>query len=177
MRVGVAPLGETTRGWIHEAGNDGFIKLVEDADRGVLVGATSAGPAGGEVLGALAVAVHAEVPIDRAALDDLRLPDLPPRHRGRARPPRLSPFAPTDDHWSVALPGRGASCGVSRGFHDQRSFVGARGRRGATSVRGRSAAPAPGDTVSAWHSDCSPSTSTARPSTTWASSRTASATP
>jgi len=31
----------------------------------VLVGATSAGPAGGEVLGALAVAVHAEVPTSR----------------------------------------------------------------------------------------------------------------
>jgi pyruvate/2-oxoglutarate dehydrogenase complex dihydrolipoamide dehydrogenase (E3) component len=31
----------------------------------VLVGATSAGPAGGEVLGALAVAVHAEVPTER----------------------------------------------------------------------------------------------------------------
>jgi pyruvate/2-oxoglutarate dehydrogenase complex dihydrolipoamide dehydrogenase (E3) component len=35
---------------------------VEDADRGVLIGATSAGPNGGEVLGALVVAVHAEVP-------------------------------------------------------------------------------------------------------------------
>ena len=40
----------STRGWIHKAGNEGFIKLVEDADRGVLVGATSVGPAGGEVL-------------------------------------------------------------------------------------------------------------------------------
>ena len=36
--------------------------LVEDARRGVLVGATSAGPTGGEVLGLLALAVHAEVP-------------------------------------------------------------------------------------------------------------------
>jgi pyruvate/2-oxoglutarate dehydrogenase complex dihydrolipoamide dehydrogenase (E3) component len=33
-------------------------------DRRVLVGATSAGPVGGEVLSALAVAVHAEVPLD-----------------------------------------------------------------------------------------------------------------
>jgi pyruvate/2-oxoglutarate dehydrogenase complex dihydrolipoamide dehydrogenase (E3) component len=32
-----------------------------------LVGATSAGPAGGDVLGALCVAVHAEVPVDRLA--------------------------------------------------------------------------------------------------------------
>ena len=33
----------------------------------VLVGATSAGPVGGEVLGALAVAVHGQVPIARLA--------------------------------------------------------------------------------------------------------------
>ena len=53
------------RGWIHKAGNDGFIKLVEDSDRGVLSGATSMGPWGGEVLSALAVAVHARVPVQR----------------------------------------------------------------------------------------------------------------
>jgi pyruvate/2-oxoglutarate dehydrogenase complex dihydrolipoamide dehydrogenase (E3) component len=55
----------SARGWIHQAGNDGVIKLVQDADRGVLIGATSVGPHGGEVLSALAVAVHAEVPVDR----------------------------------------------------------------------------------------------------------------
>ena len=44
-----------------------LIKLVADTDRSVLVGATSAGPVGGEVLSALAVAVHAEVPIARLA--------------------------------------------------------------------------------------------------------------
>jgi pyruvate/2-oxoglutarate dehydrogenase complex dihydrolipoamide dehydrogenase (E3) component len=65
VRTGLVRLPSTARGWIHKTGNDGFIKLVEDADRGVLVGATSAGPAGGEVLSALAVAVHAEVPTDR----------------------------------------------------------------------------------------------------------------
>ena len=53
----------SSRGWIHKAGNEGFIKLVVDNERGVLVGATSAGPTGGEVLGALAVAVHAAVPV------------------------------------------------------------------------------------------------------------------
>jgi pyruvate/2-oxoglutarate dehydrogenase complex dihydrolipoamide dehydrogenase (E3) component len=63
VSVGVAQLPSVARGWIHKAGNDGFIKLVVDADRGVLVGATSVGPAGGEVLGALVVAVHAEVPV------------------------------------------------------------------------------------------------------------------
>lgn len=64
VATGIAQLPSTARGWIHKAGNQGFIKLVVDADRDVLVGATSAGPAGGEVLGALAVAVQAEVPVD-----------------------------------------------------------------------------------------------------------------
>ncbi|MGH3515821.1 MAG: dihydrolipoyl dehydrogenase family protein [Haloechinothrix sp.] len=64
-RIGKADLPGSARGWIHKAGNAGFIKLVEDADRGVLVGATAAGPYGGEVLGALALAVHAEVLTDR----------------------------------------------------------------------------------------------------------------
>jgi pyruvate/2-oxoglutarate dehydrogenase complex dihydrolipoamide dehydrogenase (E3) component len=65
VRTGSAEVSSSARGWIHKAGNDGFIKLVEDADRGVLVGATSAGPWGGEVLGALTVAVHGEVPTER----------------------------------------------------------------------------------------------------------------
>lgn len=64
VRVGVAQVPSTARGWIHKAGNDGVIKLVADADQGVLVGATSAGPTGGEVLGALCVAVHARVPVE-----------------------------------------------------------------------------------------------------------------
>jgi pyruvate/2-oxoglutarate dehydrogenase complex dihydrolipoamide dehydrogenase (E3) component len=61
--TGHADLPESSRGWIHQAGNDGLIKLVADADRGILVGATSVGPSGGEVLGLLAAAVHAEVPV------------------------------------------------------------------------------------------------------------------
>jgi pyruvate/2-oxoglutarate dehydrogenase complex dihydrolipoamide dehydrogenase (E3) component len=63
VRTAYTDLTTSTRGWIHKAGNQGFIKLVADADRSVLVGATSAGPVGGEVLGALAVAVHARVPV------------------------------------------------------------------------------------------------------------------
>jgi pyruvate/2-oxoglutarate dehydrogenase complex dihydrolipoamide dehydrogenase (E3) component len=62
VRVGVTQLPSSARGWIHKAGNDGFIKLI--ADRDVLVGATSAGPVGGEVLAGLLVAVHAATPID-----------------------------------------------------------------------------------------------------------------
>ena len=42
-----------------------MIKLDADADTGLLVGASAAGPAGGEVLGALAVAVHGRVPLER----------------------------------------------------------------------------------------------------------------
>lgn len=63
VRVGTTQVPSTARGWIHGPGNAGFITVVEDAGRGVLVGATSAGPAGGEVLGLLALAVHAQVPV------------------------------------------------------------------------------------------------------------------
>jgi pyruvate/2-oxoglutarate dehydrogenase complex dihydrolipoamide dehydrogenase (E3) component len=62
VRVGRSDGATGARGWIHGVGNEGFVKLVEDRARGVLVGATSAGPAGGEVLGLLTLAVHAEVP-------------------------------------------------------------------------------------------------------------------
>lgn len=87
VRTAVTSLPSSPRGWIHKAGNDGLIKLVADAHRGVLVGATVVAPSGGEVLGALAVAVHGEVGLDQlrgmifayptfhraieAALDDL----------------------------------------------------------------------------------------------------------
>lgn len=60
VRVGTTDLASSTRGWIHRA--QGLIKLVEDADRGVLVGATSVGPSGGEVLSMLVTAVHAQIP-------------------------------------------------------------------------------------------------------------------
>ena len=64
VRVGTAAVSSSARGWIHKAGNQGFVKLVEDRNRGVLVGATSAGPSGGEVLSMLTLAVHAEVPVE-----------------------------------------------------------------------------------------------------------------
>jgi pyruvate/2-oxoglutarate dehydrogenase complex dihydrolipoamide dehydrogenase (E3) component len=65
VRVGLTQVPSSARGWIHKAGNDGFIKLVEDHGRGILVGATSAGPWGGEVLSMLVLAVHAAVPVRR----------------------------------------------------------------------------------------------------------------
>ena len=67
VRVGHADLEASSRGWIHQQGAEGLLKLVADGERGVLVGATSVGPSGGEVLGLLAVAVHAEVPLERLA--------------------------------------------------------------------------------------------------------------
>ncbi len=65
VRVGIAQVPASSRGWIHKAGNNGFIKLVADAQQGVLVGATSAGPVGGEVLSMLTLAVHARIPVRR----------------------------------------------------------------------------------------------------------------
>ncbi|KQW43066.1 pyridine nucleotide-disulfide oxidoreductase [Nocardioides sp. Root1257] len=64
VRTGLTRLEQSSRGFTHGPGGHGLIKVVEDADRGVLVGATAMGPAGGEILGFLAVAVHAEVPVD-----------------------------------------------------------------------------------------------------------------
>jgi pyruvate/2-oxoglutarate dehydrogenase complex dihydrolipoamide dehydrogenase (E3) component len=49
------------RGWITR--EDGLIKLVADAEREVLVGGVVVGPAGGEIMSMLELAVHAEVPI------------------------------------------------------------------------------------------------------------------
>ncbi|GAA3540200.1 NAD(P)/FAD-dependent oxidoreductase [Kribbella ginsengisoli] len=63
VRTGLTQVPASTRGWIHKAGNEGFIKLIMDNEKGILVGATSAGPTGGEVLGTLALAVHARVPV------------------------------------------------------------------------------------------------------------------
>ena len=64
VRTGTTNLEYSTRGFTHGAGSAGLVKVVEDADRGVLVGATVVGPFGGEILGFLAVAVHAEVPVE-----------------------------------------------------------------------------------------------------------------
>jgi pyruvate/2-oxoglutarate dehydrogenase complex dihydrolipoamide dehydrogenase (E3) component len=81
IRVGTgsAEVPSTARGWLHKAGNAGVIKLVADLDRDILVGALAAGPAGGEVLGALAVAVHARVPL--ATLESM-IYAYPTFHRG-----------------------------------------------------------------------------------------------
>jgi pyruvate/2-oxoglutarate dehydrogenase complex dihydrolipoamide dehydrogenase (E3) component len=59
VRVMHESIAASTRGWIHKG--EGLVKLVEQD--GVLVGATSMGPYGGEVLGLLTLAVHARVPV------------------------------------------------------------------------------------------------------------------
>jgi pyruvate/2-oxoglutarate dehydrogenase complex dihydrolipoamide dehydrogenase (E3) component len=65
VRTGLAQVGASARGWIHGGDHLGIVKVVEDTDRGVLVGATAMGPSGGEVLGLLALAVHAEIPVEQ----------------------------------------------------------------------------------------------------------------
>ncbi len=65
VEIGYTLVSTTARGWIHKAGNEGFIKLIVDRKRGILVGATSMGPNGGEVLGLLTLAIHASIPIDQ----------------------------------------------------------------------------------------------------------------
>ena len=65
VKTAVSQIPSSARGWIHKVGNHGLIKLVADADRGILVGATSAGPSGGEVLSMLTLAVHERTPLGR----------------------------------------------------------------------------------------------------------------
>jgi pyruvate/2-oxoglutarate dehydrogenase complex dihydrolipoamide dehydrogenase (E3) component len=76
VRVGTAQIAASTRGWIYGKGNDGLVKLVEDADRGVLVGATVVSPHGGEILGLLTLAVHAGVPVHTLATMHYAYPTL-----------------------------------------------------------------------------------------------------
>jgi pyruvate/2-oxoglutarate dehydrogenase complex dihydrolipoamide dehydrogenase (E3) component len=60
IRTATGDLG--SRGWMTR--EDGVVKLVADAERNILVGATVVAPAGGEIMSMLALAVHAEVPIE-----------------------------------------------------------------------------------------------------------------
>jgi pyruvate/2-oxoglutarate dehydrogenase complex dihydrolipoamide dehydrogenase (E3) component len=59
----VKALPATFRGWLHGPAAVGLVKLVVDRDDDALVGATSVGPHGGELLGLLGVAIHARVPL------------------------------------------------------------------------------------------------------------------
>jgi pyruvate/2-oxoglutarate dehydrogenase complex dihydrolipoamide dehydrogenase (E3) component len=61
VRTGWTDLAASSRGFVHGQGSDGFVKLV--AANGRLVGATAAGPSGGEILGLLTLAVQARTPL------------------------------------------------------------------------------------------------------------------
>ncbi len=65
VHIGLADSSTSSRGWLHGEGNAGLMKLVIDLDRGILVGATSIGPRGGDVLSMFNLAVHARLPINQ----------------------------------------------------------------------------------------------------------------
>jgi pyruvate/2-oxoglutarate dehydrogenase complex dihydrolipoamide dehydrogenase (E3) component len=73
VKTGVAETASSARGWIHGPGAEhGVTKLVADSNAGVLVGASTMGPAAGEVLGVLVLGVKERIPI--ASLRDLIYP-------------------------------------------------------------------------------------------------------
>ncbi|GAB7004062.1 NAD(P)/FAD-dependent oxidoreductase [Nocardioides sp. AN3] len=63
VQVGQTDLAASSRGYTHGPGAEGLIKVVADADAGVLVGACVVGPYGGEILSMLTLAVHARIPV------------------------------------------------------------------------------------------------------------------
>lgn len=88
------PMERVSRGFIHGPGNAGLIKLVVDTDAGTVVGATVVGPHGGEVLGALTVAVAGKVPVANLVTTVWAFPTY---HRGidavlGELPPELRPI-------------------------------------------------------------------------------------
>jgi pyruvate/2-oxoglutarate dehydrogenase complex dihydrolipoamide dehydrogenase (E3) component len=66
VAVGMVDTSSSARGFIHGPGAEhGVYKLIADARAGVLVGASIMGPAAGEVLGTLVLAVKEKVAIER----------------------------------------------------------------------------------------------------------------
>jgi pyruvate/2-oxoglutarate dehydrogenase complex dihydrolipoamide dehydrogenase (E3) component len=64
VRVGVTETKTSARGWIHGPGAEhGVIKLVADADRDILVGGSVMGPAAGEIVAFLGLAINGRIPI------------------------------------------------------------------------------------------------------------------
>ena len=74
------------RGWM--AREEGVIKLVADRAREVLVGGVVVAPAGGEIMSMLALAVHAEVPIETLLHMHFAYPTYHRAHRDGAQGPR-----------------------------------------------------------------------------------------
>jgi len=64
VQVGLLPTSSSDRGWLHGPGADlGMTKVVADAAAGVLVGGSAMGPASGEVVAFLALAIRARIPV------------------------------------------------------------------------------------------------------------------
>ena len=63
VQVGLVDTKASSRGDLHGQGNDGLVKLVASGDR--LLGGTTVGPMGGEVLAMLTTAIHGQVPVSR----------------------------------------------------------------------------------------------------------------
>ena len=64
VRVGRLPTSGSDRGWLYGAGADlGVTKVIEDAATGRLVGGSSLGPAAGETIALLGVAIRARIPV------------------------------------------------------------------------------------------------------------------
>lgn len=63
--VATKQLPATFRGWLHGVGSQGVIKLIADRATGTLLGATTVGPHGGEMLSMLTLALHAAIPLSR----------------------------------------------------------------------------------------------------------------
>jgi pyruvate/2-oxoglutarate dehydrogenase complex dihydrolipoamide dehydrogenase (E3) component len=73
VRIGVSPTNYSTRAYIHGPGaQEGVTKVIADAARGVLVGASTMGPAAGEIIGIFLLAVRQRIPV--AALRELIYP-------------------------------------------------------------------------------------------------------
>lgn len=73
VAVGTAPTSSSARGWIHGPGAaKGVAKLIADRKSGVLVGGSVMGPAAGEVIGLVTLAVKQRIPV--AALKELIYP-------------------------------------------------------------------------------------------------------
>jgi pyruvate/2-oxoglutarate dehydrogenase complex dihydrolipoamide dehydrogenase (E3) component len=62
VRTAFVDLPDSSRGFIHKVDNRGLVKLVVADD--LLVGGTSVGPRGGEVLSMLTTAINGRVPLD-----------------------------------------------------------------------------------------------------------------
>ncbi len=73
VKVAIAKTASSARGWIHGPGAEhGVAKLITDKRAGKLVGASVMGPAAGEVIGLLVLAVKERIPV--SALRDLIYP-------------------------------------------------------------------------------------------------------